>query len=256
MNYVNTKILNNMTPTKFFQYINDKRKPICTEREKTLYNIQSNIFNLDLHNIRHVLINCGMSNGHCISTNEFKQINLLVSNLKTIYQKIDYEYTKMNKEEKKQNYTQSIILKNNSLYNFLCLCGDYLECNEILYKHMNIIRKKSLDSFFLREHQPKKEPVIVKKFEKSPIQSLINFYKQKYHQESIHEFSIFLTDLYKNTFIDKIPIESDIKNALEYIMFASQKNYKLNFKSPKTQNQWKECFFDFLSSIQEIKGWT
>lgn len=255
MNYDNTKVLDNMSPTKFFQYIHTKRKPKCTNNEKILYNIQSNVIYIDLHNMTQVLIYSGMSNQHRISTNEFKDMNSLLSNLKSIYQMIEYKYTKMDKKEKEQNYSKSIILENDCLYNFLSLCGDYLEYNELLYKHINIMRKKSLDSFFLRTHEPKNGPMIVKKLQKSPIQLLIDLYKQKYHQESINEFAIFLTDLYENTFVDGIPIECEIKTALEYIMFASQKNYKLNSKSPKTQNQWKKSFFDFLSSIQEMKGW-
>ena len=255
MNNNFTKGLKDMTPTKFFEYIYDKRKPKCTKDEKILYNIPSNVFCHDLHNMTQLLIYSGMSNGYRISTNEFEDMNFFVSNLKYTYQMIEYEYTRMNKKQKEQCYSDSIILENDCLYNFLSLCGDYLESHELLYKHINIIRKKSLDSFFLRIHEPKKEPIIVKKLQNSPIQSLIEFYKQKYHQESIKEFATFLTDLYENTFVNNIPIEREIKTALKYIMFVSQKNYKLNFQSPKTQKQWKECFVDFLSSIQEMNGW-
>jgi hypothetical protein len=255
MNNDSTKVLQNMTPIKFFQYINDKRKPKCTNDEKILYNIPSNMFHLDLHNMTQLLIYSGMSNGYRISTDEFKNMNFLLTNLKSTYQMIDYEYSKMDRKEKEQYYSDSIILENDCLFNFLSLCGDYLEYNDLLHKHINIMRKNSLDSFFLRKHEPKKEPVVVKKLQKSPIQFLIDFYKQKHNEESITEFAIFLTDLYENTFVNNIPIEREIKTALKYIMFASQKNYKVNFKSPKTQKQWKECFVDFLSSIQEMNGW-
>lgn len=255
MNHGLTKNLQDMTPTKFFQYITDKRKPKCTNDERILYNIPSNFPYLDLHNMTQLLIYSGMSNGYRCSTKEFKDMNFFQQRLKFIFKIINDEYSKMEEKDKEQYYLAFTILENDSLYKFLCLCGDYLEYNEMLEKHVNVMRRKSLDSFFFKTDEAKKESIRWNKLRKSPIQCLIDFYKQNHHLESMNEFATFLTDLYEETFVEGIPMVHEIKRALEYIMFASQKKYKFNFDSPKTRKQWKQCFLEFLSSIQEMKSW-
>ena len=64
------------------------------------------MFHLDLHNMTQLLIYSGMSNGYRISTDEFKDMNFLLTKLKSTYQVIDYEYSKMDKKEK-ENHTKT-----------------------------------------------------------------------------------------------------------------------------------------------------